>query len=123
VRSAQEQEDFLNRGRFGDGVPSQIRTAFSRLVIIGFAFIALALLFMSTAVVFKIGRDDGGPGAGSKDRAVTQALSYRPTFRALPDLHPAPISDYTCFSCSLTPTTRFDFGFGIAPESGRVALA
>ena len=57
MRNAQEQEDFLNRGRFAEGNSSQI----SKLVITGFAFIALGLLLAGATVVFKIGRDDGGP--------------------------------------------------------------
>lgn len=61
VRSPQEQEDFLKHGRFGEGSPSQIRTAFSKSVIIGSAMIILGFLFIGTAVIFKIGRDDGGP--------------------------------------------------------------
>jgi len=32
-------------------------------------------------------------------------------------------SAYTGSSCGVAPSTRFDFGTGLAPESGRVALA
>jgi hypothetical protein len=55
------QEDDLKGGRFGDGTPNQIRTAFSRPVIVGLAFIVLGFLFLGTAVLFKIGRDIGEP--------------------------------------------------------------
>lgn len=61
MRSPQEQEEFLKHPRFGEGNPSQIRTAFSKSVIIGFAMIAIGFLFIGSAVIFNIGRDDGGP--------------------------------------------------------------
>ena len=61
MRKPQDQEDFLTRGRFGDGCQSQMRTGFSWPVIIGSAFIVLGFLFIVIASLFKIGRDDGGP--------------------------------------------------------------
>jgi hypothetical protein len=61
VRKPEEQEEFLQHGRFGEGRPSQLRTAFSTPVIVGIAFIVLGFVMIGIAVVFKIGRDDGGP--------------------------------------------------------------
>jgi hypothetical protein len=61
MRSPQEQEDFLERGRFGEGSPGLIRTAFSRPVIVGIGLIIFGASLLGIAALFKIGRDDGGP--------------------------------------------------------------
>jgi hypothetical protein len=61
MRSPKEQDDFLEHGRFGEGAPSLIRTAFSTPVIIGLVLIALGSALAGIAVLLGIGRDDGGP--------------------------------------------------------------
>jgi len=40
-----------------------------------------------------------------------------------PALRGTPNCAYTGFSCCVAPIARFDFGTGLEPESGRVALA
>jgi hypothetical protein len=57
MRSPQEQDDFLNHGRFDEGNPSLIRTA----VIIGLVLIALGFALAGFSYLAGIGRDDGGP--------------------------------------------------------------
>jgi hypothetical protein len=61
MRSPREQEQFLERGRFGEGKPSPIRTAFSKPVIIGIGLMIFGASLLGIAALFEIGRDDGGP--------------------------------------------------------------
>ena len=61
MRSPQEQGDFLEHGRFGEGDQNLNRTKVDRLVWVGLLFIATAATCFGSAVLFRIGRDDGGP--------------------------------------------------------------
>jgi hypothetical protein len=59
VRSPQEQDEFLERGRFGEG--DEARNGVHRLVWIGLLSIVAGGTCLGAAVLFQIGRDDGGP--------------------------------------------------------------
>jgi hypothetical protein len=61
MRSPEQQDDFLEHGRFGEGEQAPKRSSVDRLVWIGLLFLAAAGALLGSAVVFKIGRDDGGP--------------------------------------------------------------
>ena len=61
MRSSQQQEEFLRRGRFGEGEETIARTKVNRLVWYGLSFLVAACALIHSAVVFGIGRDDGGP--------------------------------------------------------------
>jgi drug/metabolite transporter (DMT)-like permease len=61
MRSPREQEDFLEHGRFGEGDQKLHHTRVDRLVWIGLFFIVAGCACLGSAVIFGIGRDDGGP--------------------------------------------------------------
>jgi len=61
MRSPQEQEDFLEHGRFAEGEQSLGRTRVDRFVWLGLLSIATAGACFGSAVLFQVGRDDGGP--------------------------------------------------------------
>ncbi len=61
MRSADEQEEFLERGRFGEGDQSPASIRVDRLFWIGLLFLIAAGAILGSPVVFRIGRDDGGP--------------------------------------------------------------
>ena len=61
MRSPEEQEEFLEHGRFGEG-PQEVATArIGKVLWIGLSFLFAAAALLGSAVGFKIGRDDGGP--------------------------------------------------------------
>jgi len=59
MRSTEEQEDFLEHGRFGEGTRKRVRV--DQLVWIGLLFLLVGAALFGSVVVFNIGRDDGGP--------------------------------------------------------------
>lgn len=61
MRSAEEQEEFLEHARFGEGAHVNTRSKIHRLVWAGLALLLVGGAILGTAVVFDIGRDDGGP--------------------------------------------------------------
>jgi hypothetical protein len=60
MRSGEEQEDFLEHGRFGEGAESITRAKVDRLVWIGLLLLLAGGALLGSIAVFKIGRDDGG---------------------------------------------------------------
>lgn len=61
MRSADEQTEFLEHGRFGEGDQSPTRVKVDRLFWIGLLFLVASGAILASAIVFRIGRDDGGP--------------------------------------------------------------
>jgi hypothetical protein len=62
MRSPEEQEDFLKHGRFGEGTHTVTRRPkIDKVLWIGLAFLAASGALLGSAIVFRIGRDDGGP--------------------------------------------------------------
>jgi hypothetical protein len=61
MRSPKEQEEFLEHGRFGEGPQSIRRPRIDQFLWIGVIFLFAAGALLGSAVVFNIGRDDGGP--------------------------------------------------------------
>jgi len=61
MRSPQEENEFLERGRFGEGEQSPSRIRVDGFLWIGLLFLAAAGACLGSTVVFRIGRDDGGP--------------------------------------------------------------
>lgn len=61
MRSPEEQEDFLKHGRFGEGTQTIARPKIDKVFWIGVAFLLVGGTLLGSAVVFRIGRDDGGP--------------------------------------------------------------
>ena len=61
MRSPEEQEDFLEHGRFGEGDQNLARTKLQVLVWIGLLFFAIAAACFGSIIAFQVGRDDGGP--------------------------------------------------------------
>ncbi|HZQ55713.1 MAG TPA: hypothetical protein VFB14_26180 [Bryobacteraceae bacterium] len=61
MRPADEQKEFLEHAQFGEGKQSLTHTKVDRLFWIGLLFLVAAGAILGSAVVFKIGRDDGGP--------------------------------------------------------------
>ncbi len=61
MRSPEEQEDFLKHGRFGEGARRMYRPKIDKVFGIGLAFLLVGAALLGSSVVFRIGRDDGGP--------------------------------------------------------------
>jgi hypothetical protein len=61
MRSPEEQEDFLKHGRFGEGSQTIARSKIDKVLCIGLALLLAGGALLGSAVVFRIGRDDGGP--------------------------------------------------------------
>jgi hypothetical protein len=61
MRSPQEQEEYLEHGRFGDGKPNLTCARVSPMVVVGLLFVAAGGALMPVAALLGIGRDDGGP--------------------------------------------------------------
>jgi hypothetical protein len=61
MRSPDEQEEFLEHGRFGEGNRSLTLAGVPAFVKIGLAFIGVGCACIGAMVLFHIGRDDGGP--------------------------------------------------------------
>jgi uncharacterized membrane protein YjjP (DUF1212 family) len=61
MRSPQEQDDFLEHGRFDERRAKFDRPAFSTPVTIGLVLVAIGFACIGIAVLFGIGTDDGGP--------------------------------------------------------------
>jgi hypothetical protein len=61
MRSPGEQEDFLERGRFGEGESSVPAVQIPTLAKIGLVLIGIGCACIGVIVIFQIGRDDGGP--------------------------------------------------------------
>ncbi len=61
MRSPEEQEQFLEHGRFGEGAQAITCAKIHLLVWIGLTFLLVGAALLGWAVVFKVGRDDGGP--------------------------------------------------------------
>jgi hypothetical protein len=61
MRSPDEQEEFLEHGRFGQGKQRHTRARVPALVKTGLAFIGVGCACIGAMALFHIGRDDGGP--------------------------------------------------------------
>jgi hypothetical protein len=61
MRGPDEQEEFLEHGRFGEGEQSVRRVRLPPLVKVGFAFIGAGCFCIAAPVILRIGRDDGAP--------------------------------------------------------------
>ncbi|GEM_PF-6802309 len=60
TKSPEEQEDFLQHGRFGEGQP-KVRRPLSPLVKAAMVCFGLAIVSIAVPVLLHIGRDDGSP--------------------------------------------------------------
>ena len=61
MRSPEEQEDFLEHGRFGEGTRTMARARVDQLVWIGLVILVAGGALLGSAALFNIGRGDGGP--------------------------------------------------------------
>ena len=74
MRTPDEQDEWLERGRFAEGrrevaetcsrparIVEQVREALNSLVMWSFILFGMGFVCAAATVVFKIGRDDGGP--------------------------------------------------------------
>jgi|HubBroStandDraft_3_1064219.scaffolds.fasta_scaffold914727_1 hypothetical protein len=61
MRSPEEQDDFLEHGRFNESRAKSDWSAFSTPVTIGLILVVIGFACIGIGVLFGIGRDDGGP--------------------------------------------------------------
>ena len=61
MRSPEEQSDFLEHGRFGEGAQTIALPKIDEVLWISFAFLLIGGVLLGSVVAFRIGRDDGGP--------------------------------------------------------------
>ncbi|MGH9653323.1 MAG: hypothetical protein ACRD6B_07635 [Bryobacteraceae bacterium] len=61
MRAPDEQEDFLERGRFGEGKQRVGGNTLNPLVKWALIFFGITIVCIAVPVVLSIGRDDGGP--------------------------------------------------------------